>query len=100
MSFSTAATLAADFAWNGRVQLIALDAAVDIANEATNAPDHVVREKLALALIRGEHSNIFPRLVLTNETVRAADPAAITDSDLQFTVASLFTAVAKSIYGA
>lgn len=99
MSFVTAATLIGDFAWNNRVGLIALDAAVDILSEAPETEHHAERRALAQALLRGEHTGLFARAVLTNETVRTTPPEDVTDSDLQFTVASVFSHIALALHG-
>jgi hypothetical protein len=92
--------------WISRVAMIVTDAAVDILAEDPNAAFHDIRERLAKAVIRGEPAVMasWPRLVLSNETVRVAAvadaanyAAAVPDSDIQFTVASLWTNVARSL---
>jgi hypothetical protein len=106
-TFLDAARIAANRNWIERVNLMALDAAVDILAEDPAAADHEVRVKLAYGLIQGRQdlSAVFPKLVLTNETIRASAVADIAnfgatvpDGDLQFTIASTFTAVAKSYF--
>ena len=106
--FLDAARIAANRDWIERVNLIALDAAADIMSEDPAAADHEVRVRLCQALIQGRQDVLaaFPKLVLTNETIRASAVADIanyganvSDSDLQFTIASTFTTVAKSYFG-
>lgn len=100
--FSTAAAIVTDPSWIARVQLIVTDAAADIMAESDETPNYEVRGRLARAVVRGDAPvmNSWPRLVMTNESVRqnavANGSDAVTDSDLQFTVASLWTSVAKS----
>jgi hypothetical protein len=102
----TAAEVAASQPWQLRVSMAVTNAAVDILNEDEDAASHDARERLAKAVIRNEPLVMmsWPRLVLTNETVRAAVVAdagnfgaAVPDGDIEFTVASLWTAVAKSL---
>jgi len=103
---SIAAEVAVSQPWQQRVFLAVMDAAVDILAEDPNGPANDVRVKLARAVIRGDMAvwQAWPRLVLTNETVRAAVVADaanlganVPDGDIQFTVASLWTNVARSL---
>lgn len=106
-AFLDAARIAANRNWVERVNLMALDAAADIMAESPEAADHEIRAKLCHALIQGRQDVMaaFPKMVLTNETIRASAVADIAnfganvpDGDLQFTIASTFTAVAKSYF--
>jgi hypothetical protein len=103
---SIAADIAASPAWISRVLLAVTDAAVDILSEDENVAAHDVRVRLARGVIRGDSMVLtaWPRLVLTNETVRSAvvadaanAGANVPDGDIQFTVASLWTNVARSL---
>jgi hypothetical protein len=103
---SIAADIAASPAWVQRVYLAVTDAAVDILAEDPDAPAHDIRARLARAVVRGDAMvlSAWPRLIMTNETVRASvvadaanNGANVPDGDIQFTVASLWTNVARSL---
>ena len=103
---SAAADVSISQAWIQRITLAVYDAAVDVLAEDPNSAHNDVRVKLARAVIRGDMNvmTAWPRLVLTNETVRAAvvadavnSGANVPDVDIQFTVSSLWTHVARSL---
>jgi hypothetical protein len=100
MAYLEAARIAENNAWTKRVQMVALNAAVDIMAEDPATAEHASRAALANLVIRGDQtiSAALPKLVLTNEVVRAAAVAdianwgaAVLDSDLEFVVATLWT---------
>lgn len=107
MSFLKAARIAENQAWQRRVQMIATDVAVDVLAEDGATADHAARARLAAAVLRGEAAALgaLPRVALTNETVRTSatagdDPtgADVSDSDLVFTMSSIWTNTALALY--
>lgn len=85
----------ADATFRNRVTAAAVKVAVDVAAEATNVPQHDARVKLAnLVLWRPrEWGEILVLGVLTNPTI-GADPAGASDADVEFALASIWTAYA------
>lgn len=106
MAYLEAAKIAENHGWQRRIGMVALNAAVDIMNEADTTDQYASRRSLALQVIRGEQTvmTALPRIVLTNEVVRAAAVAdianfgaAVPDSDLEYVVATIWTPTALSL---
>jgi hypothetical protein len=75
-------------------------------NESAETADHATRVALARMVIAGNQTATaaLPKLVMTNEVVRAAAVAdlanwgaAVADSDLEYVVAVIWTAAAISL---
>jgi hypothetical protein len=102
----SAALVAANPVWLGRVQYQVLKAAVAIANESDQTPNHTERLRLANRVLRGNLPiTVFGWLVLTNGTVGTAidaeeDPTgdSVPDGDIEFVVSSVWDALALA-YG-
>ena len=92
--------------WQKRIAMVALNAAVDIMAEGAETDNHAARVALARMVIAANQTALaaLPKLVLTNEVVRAAAVAdlanwgaAVADSDLEYVVAVIWTAAALSL---
>lgn len=106
--FLTAARVAENQQWVKRVNMIAVDVAVDVLAEDPEAADHEARADLARAVLRQDQAvaGVLPRVALTNETVRTDAVAgedltggAVSDGDLLYTVTSIWTPVARALFG-
>lgn len=104
--FLKAARIAENQSWTKRLGLIALNAAIDVLAENPETPDHAARAALASAVVRGDQivMSAIPRIAMTNETVRTSAVAgpdltgeAVPDGDLEYTINSIWTSVAKSL---
>jgi hypothetical protein len=98
-SFSDLGTIASSASWVSRVQYAVMVAAVQVYAEDPNTPGHPARIAFAKAVINGV-GNSAPAAVLTNPSiaaeanVQAAPGYGIPDGDIQFTVNSLWNALA------
>ncbi len=90
MSLQSTFEAANDATFQGRCLAAAWKAAANILNESEQTPNHAARVEWALNILRDRQS-ITPRVlamqVLRNATI-AANPAAATDGDIEFAVAS------------
>lgn len=92
-------------AFAGRIAIRALSAAVAVANEAAITPDHAARVKYAALHLRGDANNkVLSGVVLTNPTIAAAaiadaanNGAAVLDADIDFQLASVWTAMGNAL---
>jgi hypothetical protein len=106
MAYLEAARIAENNAWTKRINMVALNTAVDVMAESDATEEHASRIALARMVIAGNQTALaaMPKLVLTNEVVRAAAVAdvanwgaAVLDSDLEYVVAVIWTAAALSL---
>lgn len=95
MAYIDIYTASNDATFQGRCLVAAWTAAGDIINEATNTTNHASRLDWANKVLR-DSANISHRQlamqVLRNTTI-AANPTAALDSDIQFQVNSIVTAL-------
>lgn len=105
-AYLDAARISENTGWQKRIQMVALNTAVDVMAESDATAEHASRIALARMVIAGNQTAMtsFPKLVLTNETVRAAAVAdianygaAVVDSDLEYVVAVIWTPTALSL---
>jgi hypothetical protein len=106
MAFLEAAMISENIGWIKRIGMIALNAAVDVMSEDAGTAEHAKRVALAQLVIRGDQNVMaaLPKIVLTNEVVRAAAVAdianygaVVSDSDLEYVVATIWTPAALSL---
>jgi hypothetical protein len=91
---------ARDDAYAGRVAMIQLKVAQNVASEAPTTPNHAERVSYASLVIRGgENPKMVASHVNTNPSIAAqiaADPAKlganVPDTDIEFTLASIWDA--------
>ena len=105
-AYLDAARISENNGWQKRINMVALNAAVDIMHESEETEEHARRVELARMVIAGNQTatTALPKLVLTNEVVRAAAVAdlanwgaAVVDADLEYVVAVIWTATALSL---
>lgn len=93
----------------GRVMMISYKVAQNVASEDPATADHAVRVNYAGRIIRGAENskNISAHVISSNPTIAAAienDPMAygvnVPDGDIEFALASIWTARAKAFEGA
>lgn len=90
--------------FQARCLFIAVGAAIDVATEDAQTPEHAARAALASDVIAGRvGGRDIALLVCTNSTIAAAisgEPseagANVSDGDIEFQVASVWTALAKA----
>jgi hypothetical protein len=108
-AYLDAARISENQGWTKRINMIGLNAAVDVMGESDATAQHASRVALARMVIAGNQTATaaLPKLVMTNEVVRAAAVAdlehwgaAVLDSDLEYVVATIWTAAAISLTGA
>ncbi len=92
MTFVQQATLAADTTFIARVTQAAVTAGKDIQAEVGSTPGHVKRTDYALQVLRSPQ--VFGPLFAQGVASNPAISGASTDSDIQFTVNSLWDAYA------
>lgn len=97
-TFSDQYTLATTPGFIQRVEIALVTAAVAVMNEAEATPDHSFRRTYAAQVLADPAAQAAKATVgvATNATIAASAPTGVTatDSDIQFTVNSLFGAYA------
>jgi hypothetical protein len=97
VAFTDQAALAADTAFQGRVRVALETAAEQIAAEAKGGMDDVVygkRQALASAVLTSAAQDLLPAFVWA-VTANPAISGGSTDSDIQFTVNSVWNGIAQ-----
>lgn len=89
-------TMATSAPFIQRVEIALVSAAIAVMNEAENTPDHSFRRTYAARVLASPapEAAVMAVGIATNTTIAAAAPtgATATDSDIQFTVNSMFNA--------
>lgn len=102
-------TAASDDTFSGRVMMISFKVAQNVASEDPATPDHAERVAYAQMVIRGEEKPklLAAHAISSNATIAAtieADPAQkganVPDSDIEFALASIWTARALAFAAA
>lgn len=92
MTLLSQAQLATSADFISRVTQAAITSAKDVMAEAANVNGHELRVQLAQQILRS--SQVFGSLIAQGVVTNVAITALSTDSDIQFTVNSLFNAYA------
>lgn len=92
MTYTAQATLAADAVFIARVTQAAISSAKDIMAEAGDTAGHLKRTEYAVQVLRSPQ--VFGPLMAQGVASNVAISAGSTDSDIQFTVNSLWNAYA------
>jgi len=98
MALSDQYTLAVTVGFIQKVEIALVKAAVAVMAEAENTLDHSFRRSYAARVLANpaDEAALMTIGIVTNATIAATAPtgASATDSDIQFTVESMFTAYA------
>lgn len=93
------AASAQDQGWKNRVKYLAVKASVDVMAESDQTVNHATRVALAKKILGGTFNfDVYALAVLTNATIAASgDPLATSDSDLEYTINSMYDAFASTV---
>lgn len=97
MTYTQQWALYTDEGFKGRVAMALVAAAKYVLEESTDTPNYRQRHKLAEDIIQNPTSRVpgFLPHIASNPTISAAGPVASLDTDLDYVIASQFTAVAR-----
>lgn len=90
MTYAAQATLATDATFIARVTQAAISGAKDVMAEAASATGHAKRTDFAVSVLRSPQ--VFGPLMAQGVAANVAITSASTDSDIQFTINSLWDA--------